>query len=170
MPVRTIVAIASTRAQADAIGVRLWVAGLARDEVSILFSDKSAGPATAPENDTDAGGDCGKGGTNNGDPREREAEWPAGFGNTSSLGAQSLSGPIIASGPIRSVLGGGSVEDVVGALVGVGIPAHEARSYERQIRVGGILISIHTDDPDKARSARRILDSEVRPGSTGARA
>ena len=157
IPHRTLVGIAAPRAQADAVGERLRVAGFGPDEASILFSDKSGQWASVADK---AAGRA---------EANRAAEWPVGFGDVSSVGAGSLSGPIVATGPIRSVLGGTSVEDVVGALVDVGIPEHEARLCERRIRAGAILISVRTDDADKARRVRKILDSETRPGSAGTR-
>jgi hypothetical protein len=46
---------------------------------------------------------------------------------------------------------------VTGALIGLGIPEYEAKRYEGRIRRGGILLSVHCDDPNWAKRARNIL-------------
>ena len=70
-------------------------------------------------------------------------------------------GPFIAAGPIMSALAGigagGAVGGFMGALVGMGIPEYEARRFEGRIQEGGILMSVHCDNPDWVDRARNIL-------------
>jgi hypothetical protein len=42
----------------------------------------------------------------------------------------------------------GAVGGVAGAPMGLGIPKYEAKSYERRIKNGGILLSVHCDDSE----------------------
>ena len=83
--------------------------------------------------------------------------WLAGIGALAIPGI----GPFIAAGPIMGMLGGigvgGALGGLAGALIGLGIPEYEAKRYEGRIRRGGILLSVHCDDPDWAKRARNIL-------------
>jgi hypothetical protein len=70
-------------------------------------------------------------------------------------------GPFLAAGPIVGALAGlgaGRVAGgLVGALVGLGIPEYEAKRYQGQIRRGGMLMSVHCDNPDWVKRAKDIL-------------
>jgi hypothetical protein len=70
-------------------------------------------------------------------------------------------GPFLAAGPIVGALAGvgagGVVGGLVGALIGLGMPEYEAKRFEGQIRSGGILMSVHCDNPDWVKRARDIL-------------
>jgi hypothetical protein len=47
---------------------------------------------------------------------------------------------------------------LAGALIGLGIPEHGAKQYEDGIQSGAILLSIHSDDPERIAKASRILE------------
>jgi hypothetical protein len=70
-------------------------------------------------------------------------------------------GPMIAAGPIMAALAGvgagGAVGGFTGALVGLGIPEYEAKLYDGHVRNGGILLSVHCDNPEAAARAKKIL-------------
>ena len=70
-------------------------------------------------------------------------------------------GPLIAAGPIVAALAGagaaGTAGGLVGGLVGLGMPEYEAKRYEGRIKNGGILLSVHCDDNEWARRAKKIL-------------
>ena len=70
-------------------------------------------------------------------------------------------GPLIAAGPIIAALtgigSGGMLGGVIGAMVGIGIPEYEAKRYAGRIREGGILLSVHCDNPDWISKACDIL-------------
>jgi hypothetical protein len=95
--------------------------------------------------------------------------WLAGIGALAIPGV----GPFIAAGPIMGMLGGigvgGAIGGLAGALIGLGIPEYEAKRYEGRIRRGGILLSVHCDDPDWAKRAKNILQQTGAEdvGSTG---
>src|SRR2546423_6456413 len=71
-------------------------------------------------------------------------------------------GPFIAAGPIMAALAGvgagGVVGGVTGALIGMGIPEYEAKRYEGRIKSGGILLSVHTDNHEWTKRAKKILE------------
>ena len=83
--------------------------------------------------------------------------WLASIGTLAIPGA----GPFIAAGPLLAALAGagvgGAVGGIAGALIGLGIPEHEAKHYEGRIRGGGILLSVHSDNPESLQRARMIL-------------
>ena len=58
-------------------------------------------------------------------------------------------GPFFAACPIVGALAGVGAGGVLGGLVGVliGFGMREAKRYEGQIRRGGILMSMHWDNP-----------------------
>ena len=72
-------------------------------------------------------------------------------------------GPLVAVGPIIGALAGagaiGTVGGIAGALVGLSIPEYEARRYEGRLREGGILVSVHCDDPEWTQRAKSILSA-----------
>ena len=92
--------------------------------------------------------------------------WLAGI---SALAIPGL-GPFIVAGPMiaalaGSVVGGAvgeaageAVSGITGALIGMGIPEHEARRYEESIKSGGILLSVHCDESDWTKKAKEILE------------
>ena len=71
-------------------------------------------------------------------------------------------GPFIAAGPIMGLLAGagagGAVGGVAGALIGMGVPEYEAKRYEGRVKSGGILLSVHCDNSDWTKRAKKILD------------
>jgi len=84
--------------------------------------------------------------------------WLAGIGALAIPGL----GPFIAAGPIMAALAGagvgGTVGGLVGALVGMGIPEYEAKRYEGRVKKGGILLSVHCDNSEWTKKAKRILE------------
>ncbi|MFL6442679.1 MAG: DUF3341 domain-containing protein [Candidatus Sulfotelmatobacter sp.] len=70
-------------------------------------------------------------------------------------------GPFIAAGPVMTALAGagvgGTVGGIAGALIGMGIPEYEAKRYEGQVKNGGILLSVHSDNSDSTKRAKEIL-------------
>jgi hypothetical protein len=84
--------------------------------------------------------------------------WLAGIGAIAIPGV----GPFIAAGPIMAALAGvgvgGAVGGIAGTLVGMGIPEYEAKRYEGRVEKGGYLISVHCDDSEWTRKAKRILE------------
>ena len=46
---------------------------------------------------------------------------------------------------------------ISGALVGMGIPEIEAKTYEGKLRSGNVLVAVHTESQETQRAARDIL-------------
>ena len=123
---------------------RMLVAGFRNEDISVLLQDTKA-----PEGTTTgvvAGGIIG--GT---------------IGLLAGIGVLAIPGlgPLIAAGPIIAALSGigsgGVLGGVIGALVGMGIPEYEAKRYEGRIKEGGILLSVHCDNPEWVGKAKLML-------------
>lgn len=71
-------------------------------------------------------------------------------------------GPFVAAGPIMVALAGMGVGaaagGITGALIGLGMPEYVAKRYEGRVRNGGILLSVHSDNPDWTKRAEEILE------------
>jgi|SRR5579871_1265244 len=84
--------------------------------------------------------------------------WLAGAGALAIPGL----GPFLAAGPVMGMLAGagagGAVCGLAGSLIGMGIPEYEARRYEGRVRSGGILLSVHCDNNEWAKRAKKVLE------------
>jgi Protein of unknown function (DUF3341) len=84
--------------------------------------------------------------------------WLAGIGSLAIPGL----GPFIAAGPILAAMAGagagGAVGGLGGGLIGLGIPEYEAKRYEGSVKDGGILLSVHCDNSEWTKRAKRILE------------
>src|ERR671922_1005485 len=154
---KAVFCIARTEAQAITIVERLRAAGFSNNDISVLCPDRAGTKDFAHEQHTKApegaATGAGTGGILGG-----ALGWLAGIGAIAIPGL----GPFIAAGPIMAALAGvgvgGAVGGLTGALIGMGIPEYEAKRYEGQIKEGGYLISVHCDNSEWVRKAKRILE------------
>jgi len=134
---------------------RLRGSGFSNNEISILFARSEPRgivveeKSKAPEG---AAAGAGTGGVIGG-----ILGWLAGIGSLAIPGL----GPFIAAGPIMAALSGGAVGaavgGLIGSLVGLGIPEMEAKQFEKRLKEGQVLISIHADSVDEVKTAKEIL-------------
>jgi hypothetical protein len=154
---KSVFCIVESRRQAEAILLDLQDAGFSSGDVSALFPDTQSSRDFAHEAATKApegtAVGAGTGGLLGG-----TLGWLAGIGSLAIPGL----GPFIAAGPIMAALGGAAVGaaagGVTGALVGYGIPEHEAKRYQGKLASGNILLSVHTDDSEEAAAAKEIFE------------
>lgn len=86
-----------------------------------------------------------------------------GLGALAGLGVLSgvipVIGPAIAGGTLGIILSnaaaGAGLAGLVGALVGAGVPEHEARYYHDEFEAGRTIVTVHT--MDRSREANEIL-------------
>jgi hypothetical protein len=136
---------------------RLKAEGYRNTDISVLFPENQGTKDFAHEKHTKApeGATAGAG---TGVVLGGALGWLAGIGALAIPGL----GPFIAAGPIMAALAGagvgGTVGGFVGALVGMGIPEYEAKRYEGRVKQGGILLSVHSDNSDWTKKAKRILE------------
>jgi hypothetical protein len=69
--------------------------------------------------------------------------------------AMAAAGPIV--GTLSGMGAGVMLGGFTGALIGTSIPEYEAKRYEGRLRKGGILLSVHCDNAEWAKTARSIL-------------
>lgn len=147
--------IANNRTQAETIVEKLKIAGFPSTDISVLLPDTSGTRDFAHEKNTKLP-EGATTGVVTGMGAGAILGWLAGIGTLAIPGV----GPFIAAGPIMAALGGaavgGATGGIIGALVGLGIPEFEAKLYDGKIRSGNVLISVHTDDSDHAKSAKEI--------------
>jgi hypothetical protein len=131
--------------------------GFRSTDISVLFPDSQGAKDFAHVKNTKAPEGAVTGGSS-GAVLGGALGWLAGIGALAIPGA----GPFIAAGPLMGMLGGIGVGTAIGgltgALIGLGIPEYEARRYEGRINRGGILMSVHCDNPEWARMAKNILN------------
>lgn len=76
-----------------------------------------------------------------------------------AAGALPAIGPAIAGGILASVVasaaGGAAIAGVVGALIGLGIPEHEARFYEGELTAGRTVVTVRA--PGRFEEAEEVL-------------
>ncbi len=155
----SVLCIATSETQAIAIVNRLQQESFSGNDISVLLPDKTGTRDFAHEQHTKAPEGAVTGGVTGG-VLGGALGWLVGIGALAIPGV----GPFIAAGPIMAALGGaavgGAAGGVAGGLIGLGIPEFEAKRYEGKIRSGNILISVHTENSDEAKSAREIFTSE----------
>lgn len=149
--------IAADHAHTEQIVNNLKYANFSNTEISVLFPDKRGTRDFAHEQNTKmpegaaSGGIAGLG-------TGAILGWLAGIGSLAIPGV----GPFIAAGPIMAALGGaaigGAAGGIIGGLVGMGIPEYEAKLYDGKVRGGNILISVHTENSDQVKIAKKIFE------------
>jgi hypothetical protein len=153
---RSVFCIARSEEQAVQIVEDARAAGFSGNDISVLFPDKGTSRDFAHEQHTKApeGAAIGAG---TGGLLGGVTGWLVGIGTLAIPGL----GPFVAAGPIMAALGGAAAGaaagGLTGALIGMGIPEFEAKRYEGKVREGNILISVHTDDRDKANRVKDIF-------------
>ena len=155
---KAVIGLVSNYQQAEQTVAALRSAGFRDEDISVLFPDKQGTRDFAHEQHTKAPegaiGGAGVGGAVGGT-----------IGLLAGIGALAIPGlgPFIAAGPLLATLSGAAagatVGGITGALVGLGIPEIEAKQYEGKIKSGNILMSVHTDDNDRKKKAKDILQA-----------
>ena len=131
-------------------------AGFRQTDISVLFPENLGSKDFAHEKHTKAPEGAVAGGGSG-------AVLGAAFGWLVGAGALLVPGleAMHAAGPILGMLGGlgvgVTVGGLAGAMVGAGVPEYEAKRYEGRVRKGGILLSVHCDNAEWAKTARSIL-------------
>jgi len=148
--------IYQNQASAEAAIDNLRSAGFRHTDISVLFPDNEGTKDLAISKGTKAPEGATTGGMAGG-IIGGALGWLMGIGALAIPGV----GPLVAAGPIVAVLSGVGVGTalggLIGALMGLGIPEYEAKRFEGRIRKGGILLSVHCDNPDWVKRAKSML-------------
>lgn len=134
----------------------LKAAGFRQTDISVLFPENLGSKDFAHEKHTKAPEGAVAGG-GSGAVVGAAFGWLVGAGSLMVPGLEAMQ----AAGPMLGMLGGMgagvTLGGLVGALVGSGVPEYEAKRYEGRVRKGGILVSVHCDNSQWAKTARSIL-------------
>lgn len=139
----------------DAIDA-LKAAGFRETDISALYPDNLGSKDFAHEKHSKAPEGAVAGGSSAG-VLGAALGWLAGAGALFVPGMETVA----AAGPVMGMLGGMGVGvtlgGIAGAIAGAGIPEYEAKRYEGRVRKGGVLLSVHCDNPEWAKTARAVL-------------
>jgi hypothetical protein len=153
---KLITGIFSSSLAAEQATDELIQAGFSQDDVSLLMSDTTQGREFGVKKSTKAPEGAAAGATIGG----VLGAVAAGLAAVGTLTIPGLS--LVAAGPVVAALSGlgagAAAGGLTGALIGVGIPEHEAKLYRDEIERGGILLGVYGHD-DRIDLARNILES-----------
>jgi len=149
----TVVGVFHDRADADRAVDELRKAGFRNDQIGVVAKRDDASGETAVD---DEGSEAGSGAV-------AGMLAGAGIGGLVGLGIIAgvipVLGPVIAGGTLATILanaaGGAAIAGVTGALIGSGIPEHEAEYYQNEFESGRTLVTVHCDG--RASEAMAIL-------------
>jgi hypothetical protein len=148
--------IFSTREQVENAVNEMKSEGFRNADISVLFPANEGTKDFALEKGTKAPEGAAAGATS-GAVLGGTLGWLVGIGMLAIPGL----GPFIAAGPLMALLSGlgvgAAVGGLTGALIGLGIPEYVATRYEGRIKGGCILLSVHADDAEWIRKAKKIL-------------
>jgi hypothetical protein len=142
-------------AKLDAIGVR-------ENQVSLLTTDETRGDFVI-RNNTKAE----EGATTGAALGGLAGAVLAGLTSTSAMVIPGLN--IVVVGALVSAVAGFGVGaaggSILGALVGLGFPEHEAKLYEKELSHGSILLAVKPESSDQAGKIRKILGEAKNKGA-----
>lgn len=149
----------------------LVAAGFSRDDISVVMSDETRSRHFHDHDDVH-GAHVAQGAAGGGAIGGTIGAIAGGIllSTAAVVATGGLAAPFIVAGPIAGALAGGgagaAVGSIIGALVGAGIPEHEAHAVERDVRDGGIVLAVRTDDADATRASEilRREGPDVSPG------
>lgn len=130
--------------------------GIPNKDISVLFPDEAGTKALAHDKETRAS-DVAPAGARAGVVPKGVLGWLVGIGTLAIPGV----GSFVAAGPFMAILAGmgvgGPVAGITSALIGLGIPEHEAKRYQLRVEEGAILLAVHSDSLDWSTRAEEIL-------------
>ncbi len=151
----------------------LVAAGIPRDDISVVMSNATRDRYYGGEGDV-RGANIAKGAAGGGAIGGSLGAIAGGLligGGVLAVATGGAAIPFLVAGPIAGALAGGgagaAVGSVIGALVGAGVPEHEAHAIEGDIRNGGVVLAVRTDDA-RDEAVRGILRRDgggVAPGA-----
>lgn len=147
---KTVIGVFESRDQAEKAIDQLRDSGFDKNEISILTKGKAQDLSIEGGEDVDTG--TATGGTTAGGILGGIAGLALGAGALAIPGL----GPIMAAGPIVGLLSGAATGGIAGGLIDLGIPEDRGRYYEGEVRKGGVLAAIRSNE-QKIQSAADIM-------------
>ncbi len=153
---KTITATFKTRIAAEQTLRELEAKGFTDEQISLLVSDETRGKSFVIEEGSKADEGAAAGATFGG-------VVGAILGGVASAGAiavpgLNLVGPGALAGGLAGLGAGRAPGGLIGMLVGAGIPEHEAKRYEDELKAGSILLAVDADSDERAKLVEDILD------------
>lgn len=145
-----------TRAAAENTLRRLETIGVTDEQISLVVTDETRGNSFAVEESSKVD--------------EGVASGAAAGGLVGALLGTMVTGTAIAIPGLNIVVAGAIVASLaglgagatagglVGGLIGAGIPEHEAKIYENEIKDGGILLAVKPEDDDQKEQVADIFE------------
>lgn len=156
---KVVYGICKNRIQVESVLERLKREGFRHSDISVLMADQVSTKEFAHEKSTKAPEGATVGAVT-GIAAGGILGWLVGIGSLAIPGI----GAFVAAGPIMGALAGvgvgGTLGGLTGGLIGMGLPEYEAKRYAGFVKDGGILISVHADDSDWVKKAKRTLEAE----------
>jgi hypothetical protein len=145
-----------SRSSAELATEELMKAGFSPEDISVLMSETTQGREFAIRKSTKAPEGAATGATIGG----VLGAIAAGLAAVGTLAIPGVN--LVAAGPIVAALtglgAGAATGGITGALVGLGLPEHEAKFYHKELEGGGILVGVYVHD-DRVKLAREILEA-----------
>jgi len=131
-------------------------AGFRKTDISVLFPENLGSKDFAHERHTKAPEGAVAGGSS-GAVIGAALGWLAGAGSLAVPGLEAflVAGPVV--GMLSGMGIGTTLGGLTGAIAGLSVPEYEAKRYEGRVRNGGILLSVHCDNAEWAKTARAVL-------------
>jgi hypothetical protein len=142
----------ATHASAEAAVDALRATGFRSNDISVVLPQRAASTDFTSETATTEGASAGPGASS---AIGGTLGWLVG------MSALAIAGSVfVVAGPIMTVLAnmGQTVGGIASALTGFGVPEEDAKRYESHVSAGGILLSVHSDDPDWTSKGRHVLE------------
>ncbi len=163
---KTIIGIFGDRSSAESAINDLRDMGIKESDISYIYSSEEE-VITKDKSGTKAGEGAATGATT-GAVIGGIAGLVVAAGVLPGLGALFVAGPLatalgLTGGVATTAAGaltGAAAGGLVGALVGLGVTKEEAKIYEERIKLGDVLVSVKTDDPESARKIFDMYDAE----------
>lgn len=153
---KLVTGIFHSRESAELAAEELVKSGFSPDDISILMSDTTQGREFAIKKSTKAPEGAATGAAVGG----TLGAIAAGLAAVATLTIPGLQ--VLAAGPVVAALtglgAGAAAGGLTGALIGLGIPEHEAKFFHEEIERGGILLGVYTHG-DRTKTAKEILES-----------
>ena len=153
---KLITGIFTSRSRAEQAVDELMRAGFAPEDVSLLMSESTRGREFAVKRSTKAPEGAATGAAIGG----VLGAVAAGLAAVGTIAVPGLA--LVAAGPLVAALAGlgagAAAGGLTGALLGLGIPEHEAKFYANEIERGGILVGVYSHK-DRIEVARDILNA-----------
>lgn len=154
----TVTATFKTYTAAQHALLTLEANGFTERDISVLVADKTAGKSFNIEEASKVPEGAAVGGVAGGIIGAIAASMTA-VGSIVIPGAG-----LLVAGPIVAALAGGAVGaasgSLIGSLVGLGIPEHEAKRYEDEISKGSVLVAVEAEGSERTKLAKEIFKGE----------